>query len=142
MPVLTPLLERLRAVRLPPGAVGSILAVPSAGEELSGEVTFLFADLDEIEHRRMTVLANARSEAAGIERAAERERERLMAEALQEGEQQASALLAERRAQAQEQIRTMLADADSEAALVRARGRQRIPALADDIVRRLLEDAR
>ena len=41
----------------PPGAAAGILAVPSAGDELAGEVSFLFSDLDELEHERQTLLS-------------------------------------------------------------------------------------
>ena len=46
------LLERLRQKQPAPGAAAGMLAVPSAGDELAGEVSFLFVDLDEIERER------------------------------------------------------------------------------------------
>ena len=117
-----------------------MLAVPSAGDELAGEVAFLFDDLDRIEARLERLLAAARSGAAEAEQAARRERTRLLAEAHEEGERRAAKLLFERRALAEERSRAMLDDAEREASRVRARGRERIPALVEEIVTRLLED--
>ena len=116
-----------------------MLAVPSAGDELAGEVAFLFGELDQIDGRRELLLAAARSDAAEAERAARRERTRLLAEAYEEGERRAAKLLAERRALTDKRTRAMLADAEFEATRVRARGRERIPALVEDIVARLLD---
>ena len=48
MPALGQLLDRLRRVRPPPGAAAGVVAVPAAGDELSGEVGFLFGELDQI----------------------------------------------------------------------------------------------
>jgi vacuolar-type H+-ATPase subunit H len=141
MPPLTPLLERLRRVRPPPGAAAGMLAVPSAGDELAGEVAFLFDDLDEIERHRASLLAAARSDAARAEQAAVEERARLLVEAHREGERRAQALLVERRARAQESRDALLTQAGLEADRILARGRQRTPALIQEIVDRLLRDA-
>jgi len=118
-----------------------MLAVPSAGDELSGEVAFLFGDLEEIEGRRDTLLATARAEAAEAEQAAWQERNRLLAQAREEGERRAAMLLVERRAQAEKSGRALVAGATREATRIRARGRQRTPSLVEEIVRRLLEAA-
>ena len=117
-----------------------MLAVPSAGDELAGEVAFLFGELDQIDGWRESLLAAARSDAAEAEQAARRERTRRLAEAHEEVERRAAKLLVERRALAEERSRAMLADAEREADRVRARGRERIPALLEEIVARLLED--
>ena len=140
MPVLTSLLDRLRRMQPPPGPAAGVLAVPSAGEELAGEVSFLFADLDEIEHRRETLLVDARTDVGTAERAAVRERNRLLAKAHEEGERRAAILLDERRAQADQHTRAMLAEADRDAAEVRARAQQRMPALIAEVVERLFRD--
>jgi len=140
LPPLTPLLERLRRVRPPPGAAATMLAVPAAGDELAGEVAFLFRELDQIDGRRETLLAAARSAAAEAEQAARRERTRLLDEAGEEGERRAARLLLEGRALTDERTRAMLADAEREANRLRARGRERIPTLVEEIVARLLED--
>ncbi|HSC02237.1 MAG TPA: hypothetical protein VLC49_02930 [Solirubrobacteraceae bacterium] len=142
MPGLTPLLDRLRGARLPPGTAASALAVPSAGDELTGEVTFLFGDLDAIARRRETLLTAAGSEAAEAEQAAARERSRLLARAREDGERRAAQVLLERRTHLQARARHMVADADREAARVLARGRERTPGVVRDIVERLLEDSR
>ena len=119
-----------------------MLAVPSAGDELAGEVAFLFDDLDRIEARLEGLLAAAHSDAAEAEQGARRERTRLLDEAREEGERRAAKLLFERRALADERTRAMLDDAEREASRVRERGRERIPALVGQIVARLLEDER
>ena len=117
-----------------------MLAVPSAGDELAGEVAFLFDELDEIEARLQRLLAVAGSDATEAEQAARRERTRLLTEAHQEGERRAAELRFERHALAEERTRVMLDDGEREARRVRARGRERIPALVEEIVARLLED--
>jgi hypothetical protein len=117
-----------------------MLAVPAAGDELAGEVAFLFRELDQIDGRRETLLAAARSAAAEAEQAARRERTRLLDEAGEEGERRAARLLLEGRALTDERTRAMLADAEREANRLRARGRERIPTLVEEIVARLLED--
>ncbi|MGZ4184387.1 MAG: hypothetical protein ACXVUE_15630 [Solirubrobacteraceae bacterium] len=140
MPALTPLLERLRRARLPPGAAATMIAVPSAGDELASEVAFLFGDLEEIERRRETLLAVARSDAAAAENAAQEERSRILARAREEGERRAAKLLVQRRALADQRTAAMLAEAEREAARVRDRGLQRTHALVEEIVTRLLEN--
>jgi len=140
VPGLT-LLERLRRVRPPPGAAAGALAVPAPGDELAGEVAFLFSDLDGIASRREALLALARSQAAETEQDAVQERSRLLARAHEEGERRAAMLIVEHRARAQEKTAAILAQADRDAARIRARGRERTPALVHDIVARLLEDA-
>jgi hypothetical protein len=138
---LTTLLERLRRMQPPPGAAAGILAVPSAGDELAGEVSFLFSDLDELEHQRQTLLIAARSDAGRAEQTAVRERNRLLTEAHEEGERQAAMILNERRARERQRALAMLAEADRNAAQVGARARERMPALGAEIVQQLLEGA-
>jgi vacuolar-type H+-ATPase subunit H len=140
MPGLT-LLERLRRVRPPPGAAAGALAVPAPGDELAGEVAFLFSDLDGIASRREALLALARSQAAEAEQGAAEERSRLLADAHEEAQRRAAMLIVEHRARAQEKMPAILAQADRDAARIRARGRERTPALVHEIVTRLLEDA-
>jgi flagellar biosynthesis/type III secretory pathway protein FliH len=125
----------------PPGRAAEALAVPSAGDELAGEVSFLFADLDEIENQRETLLAAARSDAGRAEQAAVRERNRLVTEAHEEGERRAAIVLDGGRARAQRRTRAMLAEADRDAAQIHARARKRVPALVAEIAQSLLEDA-
>ena len=123
----------------PPGPAAGVLAVPSAGDELAGEVSFLFSDLDEIEHQRQTLLVAARSDAEQAKQEAVRERTRLLAHAHDEGERRAAMILDERRARARQRTRAMLAEADRNAAQVHERARERMPALVAEIVERLLE---
>ncbi len=54
----------------PPGPAAGVLSVPSGGDELAGEVSFLFPDLDQMEHERQTLLGAARSDAAKAEQTA------------------------------------------------------------------------
>jgi len=123
----------------PPGPAAGVLAVPSAGDELAGEVSFLFSDLDEIEHQRQTLLVAARSDAEQAKQEAVRERTRLLAHAHDEGERRAAMILDERRGRARQRTRAMLAEADRDAAQVHERARERMPALVAEIVERLLE---
>lgn len=141
MPVLTTLLDRLRRIQPPPGPAAGVLAVPTAGDELTGEVSFLFADLEELERERETRLVAARSDAVKAEQAAVRERKRLLIDAHEDGERRAEMILTERRARARRRTRAMLAEADRDAAQVRARAGERMPVLVAEVVQRLLEDA-
>jgi vacuolar-type H+-ATPase subunit H len=141
VPVLTTLLDRLRRIQPPPGPAAGVLAIPAAGDELTGEVSFLFSDLDELEHERETLLGAARSDSGRVEQTALRQRRRLLAEAREEGERRAAAILDEHRARAEQRTREVLAEADRDAARVRARARERMPALVEEIVERMLEDA-
>jgi vacuolar-type H+-ATPase subunit H len=136
---LDQLLERLRRARLPPGAAASVVAVPSAGDRLSGEVAFLFGDLDEIEQRGELLISSARSDAAEVEAAAGRGRRRLLEDARGEAERLAAEHLAERRARYEQRARAMLADAEREAERALACGRERTPALVAELLARILE---
>ena len=116
------------------------MAVPSAGDELTQEVSFLFAPLDEVEQRGQLVISSARSEATEIEAAAAIERRRLLDEARAEGERSAAELLSARRAAGEQRALALLVDAEREADRVHERGRERTPALVARIVERALED--
>ena len=123
----------------PPGRAAGALAVPSAGDELAGEVSFLFSDLDELEDQRQTLLIAARSDAARAEQTAVRERNRLLTEAHEQGERRAAMVLNERRAREQQRALAMLAEANRDAAQIGARARERIPVLGTEIVAQLLD---
>jgi len=135
---LTQLLERLRRTRPPPGAAAGIVAVPSRGEVLTGEVAFLFARLDEIEAQGDLIRSAAIAAAAEIAATADAERRRILAEARADGERVAAELLAHRRATTGQQVTAMLADARSHAARVHARGRERTPDLVEEIIQRIV----
>jgi vacuolar-type H+-ATPase subunit H len=135
---LSQLLERLRRVQPPPGAAAGAVAVPSPGEELSGEVGFLFEQLDQIEQRAKAIIASARADASQLESAAADERRRVLGVGEAEAEQVAARLLAERRAACARQAMTMHADAQREVERVLARGRERTPDLIEEVIRRLL----
>ena len=135
---LSQLLERLRQVRPPPGRAAGVVAAPSAGDELSREVEFLFGQLDGIERRGKSALSAARSLAAELEAGACAQRRRLLDQAHAEGERRAASLLVDRHAACEQRAREMLADAEREAERVLARGRERTPLLVYEIVERLL----
>lgn len=118
-----------------------MIAVPTAGDRLSGEVAFLFDQLDEIEQRGESLVASARRDAAELEAVAARERHRLLEDAHVTAERLAADLVAERRAQCDQRTRAMLADAEREAERVLERGRERTPALVAEVVTRVLESA-
>jgi vacuolar-type H+-ATPase subunit H len=141
VPVVTTLLDRLRRMQPPPGPAAGMLAVPSPGDELSGEVSFLFADLDNLGRERETLLAAARSDAAVAEQAAVRERSRLLTHAHEEGERRAARLLEEHRTRSRSRAHAMLASADRDAARVRARAQERMPSVLAEIVERLLKES-
>jgi len=141
MPALGQWLERMRRVRLPPGAAAGIVAVPTAGDELWREVAFTFAQLDEIDARRALALSEARAEAARLEASAVAERRRILKDAQVEAERVEAEILAARRARCQEQVESLLVEAGRDAERVLARGRERTPRLVNEIVVRLLEDA-
>ncbi len=141
MSVLSYVLERLRRVGPPPGAAAGVVAVPSAGDELSREVSFLFAQLDELERRSELILSESRSEAAALEAAARQERSRLLEKARADAERLAGELLAAGRSASDQRARVLLAVADREAVRVLARGRERTPALVDEILEHVLEAA-
>lgn len=116
-----------------------MISVPSAGDRLSGEVAFLFDQLDEIEQRGLLLVASARSDAAELEAAAVHERHRLLEDARVTAERSAAVLIAERRAQCERRTRAMLVEAEREAELVLERGRERTPALVAEVLARVWE---
>ena len=138
MPDLSHFLERLRHVRPPPGPAAGVLTAPSAGDELSREVVFLFGQLEGIARQGDLALSAARSFAAELEAGAREQRRRVLDEARADGEHRAASLLADRRASCEQLARALLADAEREAELTLARGRARTPQLVEKIVGRLL----
>jgi vacuolar-type H+-ATPase subunit H len=139
VPTLGHLLERLRRVRLPPGAAATLVAVPSAGDGLVSEVAFLFDDLDQIVARAAQALTAVRSEAEAIEGSAREQRRRLLEDAQAEAERVVVHLLDERRAAAERRTQALLAEAACAADRVLACGRERTPALVAEVVQRVLE---
>jgi vacuolar-type H+-ATPase subunit H len=126
-------------MRPPPGPAADVVAVPTVGDRLLGEVAFLFAPLKEIDERREMILSAARLEAEALVAAATAQRHRLLEDAAAEAERVASNVLAGHRARCEERVRTILADAEHEAERVCARARERIPAMATQVAARLLE---
>lgn len=139
MSALSQLLDRLRSVSPPPGAAATVMAVPSAGDELSGEVAFLFGELGALQAHRETLLATARAQAAAIEDAAFAQRTRMLEQAREEARRHADELLAQRRASDERQAALVATAAELEAERILAHGRERTPALAAQVVARILE---
>lgn len=139
MPALNQLLERLRRTRLPPGAAAAAVAVPSPGEQLSGEVAFLFASLDAVESQGERILAAARAAAEQIEAQARERGTVLVEDARGAAATVAAELQAQRAAACERRAQAMLADARLEAERVLVQGRGRIPAFAQTVAGRLLE---
>ncbi len=139
MPALSQWLERIRRVRLPPGAAAGIIAVPSAGDELAREVEFTFAQLDELDAEHERRLSEVRAEAARIEAVAGSEYRRILEEAHAEAARVEAEILAARRASCTHQVESILAAAGSEADRVLSRGRERTPAVVDAVLARMLE---
>jgi vacuolar-type H+-ATPase subunit H len=97
--------------------------------------------LDELERRGQLLVASARSEAAETETAAREQRHRLLEDARADAERLVAELLTQRRAHGEERARMMLADAEREAEKVLERGRERTPALVEEIVELILDGA-
>lgn len=142
MTALSEVLERLRRVRLPPGAAAGAVAVPSAGDELSREVSFLFAQLDEIDLQVERRVSSGASEAVEIEAAAGVEHRRILEDAHAQAEHVAAELLAERHARCEQRVREMLAEAEQVADGVLASGRERTPAFVREVVKRVVGGGR
>jgi regulator of protease activity HflC (stomatin/prohibitin superfamily) len=137
MSALSELLERLRRLRPPPGGPSGLLAVPSRGEDVAGEVAFLFATLDAVELQATEVRDSARAEAVAIEANTHLERERILVDADEQANRAWAALLAERRAASEREARKILVEAQGEAARVLAQGRELTPQLVHEVVRRI-----
>ncbi len=137
MSSLTVLLERLRRLRPPPGAPAGVLAVPSAGDDVAGEVAFLFEELDAVQTQALQTHASGQAQAAAIEADARAWRSRILAEALEQAERDSARHLAERRASYEHRAAMIVAEAEREAARVLARGRESTPALVAEVVRRI-----
>jgi hypothetical protein len=134
---LTVLLERLRRMRPPPGTPANVLAVPSAGEDVAGEVAFLFEALDGVRARARAEHESAQAAAAVVEADAQAQRAQILAAAREQGERVAARLLCEHREACEREAATLLADARREAARVLARGRESTPTLVAEVMRRI-----
>ncbi len=141
MPALNELLERLRRMRPPPGTAAAAIAVPSPGEQRSGEVEFLFARLDAVEGDAERILAAARAAAEQIEVRAHERCRLLLDDARAGAAAHAAELEAQRAADCERRARALIAAGEREAERVRARGRERIPGFARALAGRILEQA-
>lgn len=138
MSALSQLLARLGRMRPPPGAAAAAVAVPAPGEQLAGEVAFLFARLDAVERQGEELLAAARADADAIETAARERGRQLVEHAHDEGSAVAAQLHARRAAACERQAQAMIREARHEAERVLTQGRQRIPPFAHSVAERLL----
>lgn len=138
MSALSQLLARLGRMRPPPGAAAAAVAVPAPGEQLTGEVAFLFAHLDAVERQGQELLAAARADADAIETAARERGRRLVERARDEGGAAAAQLQLQRAAACERRAQAMVHEARREAERVLTQGRQRIPAFAQGIAERVL----
>ena len=139
MSALSALLDRLRRMRPPPGVPAAALGVPSAGEDVAGEVAFLFSALDDTDRRAREMLFAARAEAEQVDADALAQRERIRADALARAEQAAERLLAERREATGAEAAAIVAEAEREAARVLDRGRRATPELVQRVMRQIVE---
>jgi vacuolar-type H+-ATPase subunit H len=136
---MSSLLERLRRMRPPPGPAAGVVAVPTAGDRLVGEVAFLFAPLEEIEDRSDHILSGARLKADALLAGATAQCQRVLDDAAAEAERVAAGVLADHRSRCEERARMILANAEQEAERVRTRARERMPALLTRVAARMLE---
>ena len=141
MSALSELLQRLRRVRPPPGGPATVVSVPSPGDDVTREVAFLFAELDAVDEQAKTVSESARIQADAIEADARAQRAQILAEARQRAEHAFAEVFSEQRATGESQAQAILADAQRAASRVLARGRESTPALAAEVVRRIVGES-
>jgi vacuolar-type H+-ATPase subunit H len=109
--------------------------VPAAAtEELEAELMPVFAALDAIETDAGAIRAAAAAEASRRVDAAVVEAERLLVDWRRKAEVERANAQAARRGAIASQARSIEAEAEQEAARIRARGRERIPELVADVV--------
>ena len=135
------MLERLRRMRLPPGAAAGAVAVPAAGEDPTSEVAFLFAPLDDLQRESDLIVTAARAVAAELEVRAREDARRLLRDARASALHTAAELLDARGTACEQRAQALLAEAEREAERVLAHGRERIPPLAQAVTERILEGA-
>jgi hypothetical protein len=109
--------------------------VPAAAtEELEAELMPVFAALDAIETDAGAIRAAAAAEASRRVDAAVVEAERLLVDWRRKAEVERANAQAARRGAIAAEARSIEAEAEQEAARIRARGRERIPELVADVV--------
>jgi vacuolar-type H+-ATPase subunit H len=115
--------------------------VPAAAtEELEAELMPVFAALDAIETDAGAIRAAAAAEASRRVDAAVVEAERLLVDWRRKAEVERANAQAARRGAIASQARSIEAEAEQEAARIRARGRERIPELVADVVACITEE--
>lgn len=139
MSALSGLLDRLRRMRPPPGMPAAALGVPAAGEDIAGEVAFLFPALEDTDRQALESIEAARGEAEQIQADALAQRERIHADALTRAEQSAQRLLGARRDACHAETAAILAEAEREAERVLEEGRRAIPGLVQTVISRIVE---
>ena len=112
----------------------------AASEELDAELLPVFATLDEIEEEAAAIRIEADAEAARRIEAAAVEAERIMARWRREAEAERVRAEADRREAVASEARLIELRAQAEAAELRERGLERIPALVATVLACLQED--
>lgn len=111
-------------------------------DDRTAELAVLFAALDEIEEeasaRAAAAATRARRESSGVDS----EIEEVLAEAHDRAEVERAEALEMSRRVAEAQARTILTAADAEAEQIRLRGRERIPALVEVVLRCVVGEQR
>lgn len=138
MSALNELLERLRRLRPPPGGPATVVAVPSAGDDVAREVAFLFEELDAVEARAGAIGESVRIEAGAVEGDARSQRAQILADAQRRAERVFAEVLDTRRTEAEREAQLILMEGRRSAAAVRARGREATPSLVEEVVRRIV----
>jgi type III secretion protein L len=139
MPSLGQLLHRFRRLRLPPGAPGWAVAVPTVARDPSAEVAQLRGALDALADERAAVLAAARADAARREGDAGLRAERIVAAADERAEAETARVLDAAAAAAEAEAAAILAAARSDADAVLARAHAREEGLVARLVGCVLE---
>lgn len=135
--------EFLRRFRLHvvPGAPTAVPAPADRGAELAAEVAPVFAALEDAQRRAAAMVASAEREAAAHRARSAAQRERVVADA-RAGRAAARARSSERRlGDADRERERVLAAGRTEADRVARLAAARMPAVVDDVVRRVLAQA-
>jgi len=123
------LLERFRGLAVAP----TVPAVPVPSEAPAPELTPVFAVLDEIEYEARALHEDAEREAARRLQAASVEVEAVFSRWQRRAEAERARAEAERCGAMAREAQAIMRDAEAEAERLRARGRERIPALVAEV---------
>lgn len=130
-------LERFRGLAAAP----TVPAVPAATDEPAPELVPVFDVLDGIEQEARALQDDAEREAARRLEAASVEVEAALRRWQQRAEEERARVGAERREVLAREARAIVLDAAAEAERLRARGRERIPALVAEVTTSIRDEA-